>query len=206
MSRRESNNKRKIRMRSANVILAIAAVLCSQSVIGDEHKGDEDESGGPSVFVTNGTDAPVPVEVIPTHGDTVVCTRGTGSGGGSSPAGGGGGAGAPMSSVSCPVGIQKIDVHRIAFSPDLTNTVTTFRSWRVTVGVEVYVSGGPRDLNGILAIVTDGAPVTDVFQSFQLDTTDSIRSLYFYHSGSTLLDSQLQQHAGTLLFIGKPIP
>lgn len=167
-----------------------------------------------NVFVTNDANAPVAVKVVPSVSASVVCSLSIGTTSAGVPRVIGGGGGIPLRGISCPDGVQKIDLQRIAFTPDFGAPITpgaaegssSVASWRVTVVMDGYpVLSNPTDLRRTLAVVTDGSPVTDVFQSVVLDLSDTTDSLDIGFFGTTGLDSQNGTMTGYLLFIGKPV-
>jgi hypothetical protein len=105
--------------------------------------------------------------------------------------------------IVCPDGVSRVNVKRIAFSPDIefSRVVAKFR---VTVGFSP--AGTSFDPQGFLAIVTDGSPMADVAQPFVIDLTDESIFVYGVIAAFSGLESTGVDRKGDIFFIGTPLP
>lgn len=150
------------------------------------------------VVVTNDNTMPLPVEIQSPR--LVTCFWHQGSANSSDPFTGLGSAGL-LENVQCPSGVSQIDVKRIAVS----NVVDQFSSalkFQAVVGYFDENSADVFDPAGILAILTDGAPIADVLQDFRLDTNDASRKLYFRIMGSSGIADQPASISNFVFFSG----
>jgi hypothetical protein len=149
------------------------------------------------VNIVNGDPIPVTVGAPPA---TVVCFREAGTLGSGNPYVSGGGT-IPQLGITCPSGVDAIDVQQVAFSPDIGSREVV--KFRVTVG---FSADTPFDPLGFLAILTDGAPQAPVVQNFVLDTTDPSVDIYTLRQAFSGLAPTPVTIRGTFYFIGTPVP
>ncbi len=188
-------------MATKHLPILAACLLCTAALAAPRNPGAVD------VIVTNDASTPIPVTLAPAA-RTVVCTQSLGSvsGGNDSPfrrlSGLFG-----QSLVQCPAGVQRIDVKRIGFTPDLGSRAQNAASFRITAGVQDSPSnpGSIPPPGGILAVLTDGAPVATVVQNYVLDTLDPSKSIYYEATISSGIASVNTTGGGILFFIGTPL-
>ena len=159
----------------------------------------------PNVVIANDVADPVLVSVIATPESSVMCYQSLGGSGGGGPFGGGSSAFA-QSLVNCPDGVNRVDVQRVVFSPDIGGAGSTSHIAKYRVTVSFSTGLGQENIAGFLAILTDGAPQSTIAQNFRLDTTDEnmfINATRDFTSGIDGVDVFL---TGTLYFIGTPVP
>lgn len=114
-----------------------------------------------------------------------------------------------QTSVTCPSGVSRVDVKHIAYSPDVGGGASTAARYRVSVGFQA--PGGPGSTicpaEGILAMVTDGAPRAPVMQPFRLDTSGAATNLVCFRAFTTSgIAGQGTDFGGTIYFIGNVVP
>jgi hypothetical protein len=150
-------------------------------------------------FIVNDTANAVPVRVVSTAAPSVVCALDLG------PSIGPAGAfylaaGSKASTqVSCADGSTKVDVRRLTYSPDVGTITSNVASYRLTVSVAT------AEFEGVVGIVTDGAPTTDVMRTFRLDTT-SDDPINWRNALTSGIAEYAPKSGGTLFFIGTPLP
>jgi hypothetical protein len=110
-------------------------------------------------------------------------------------------------SVVCPVGVQRLKVKSIGYSLDIPSGSSNATSFRITAGMMNTPSqpGATPPPGGILAVLTNGAPVAAVAQDFVIDTLDSSRSIYNSGSVSSGIANVSPTSGGMLFFIGTPV-
>ena len=77
----------------------------------------------------------------------------------------------------------KLNVSRIAFSPDIGATSQNVATYRVTVAITAQTQ--TFFLNEVVAVLTEGAPVAEPIQPFRLDTTSAAQFVVALSAGSS---------------------
>ena len=154
-------------------------------------------------FIVNDSSNPVPVRVVAPQA-TVICTASLGSISLGAPIQGGS-MGTSDANFVCPDGVTKIDVARVAYTPDLGsfNSVNIVH-YRVTV---THVpTTDPSDPTGqdILAVLTDGTPEAATMRPFLFDKASggAIRNRVVASSG---LEDRAVTLSGSIILIGTPV-
>jgi hypothetical protein len=132
---------------------------------------------------------------------TIVCRLDAGSASGSPHSSAGFQTG--QDRIVCPDGVSRVNVKRVAFSPDIEFS-RVLAKFRVTVGFSP--AGTSFDPQGFLAIVTDGSPMADIAQPFVIDTTDESIRIYAVIASFSGLESTGVDRNGDIFFIGTPLP
>jgi hypothetical protein len=109
--------------------------------------------------------------------------------------------------VECPDGVDAIDVRRVGVTFQAVES-STISQFEVVVGYDDAGAESDDLFNpmGILAVLTDGAPIADVMQTFLLDTADNSKTLYFRIKGSNPYPSDSYNYRATIIFSGPPVP
>ncbi len=191
--------------------LIICLALTAFSLAAHAQSNNNNNKGATPVEVENGPNNPVPVTVentadvnivgMPTPEATVVCRLDAGSASG--PPHTSSGFQTAQNRIICPDGVSRVNVKRIAFSPDIefSRVVAKFR---VTVGLSP--AGTSFDPQGFLAIVTDGSPMADVAQPFVIDPADESIRIYAVIAAFSGLEPTGVDRNGDIFFIGTPLP
>ena len=148
------------------------------------------------------TNVPLPVRVVPPANElTVTCTRSTASGGGSGEYFSGGSAG-PVSSVTCPEGIQRVLIRHVSYEPSASLSAWNYRVM-IAISPDVGIVPPTADL---LAMLSNGSPERELARPRLLDlsSTESFSSRVECFSG--LAGVAVNNCGGRIRLVGTPLP
>ena len=112
-----------------------------------------------------------------------------------------------MSNLHCPDGVNRIDVTRVSFTPNLgSNSSFRVMKWAVTFGLTEFPISMDAAVPRFMGVVTDGAPEHVLASPIRIDKSASETVIQNSRTCSSGLAGVEVACEGVALFTGTPVP